>query len=83
MPELVRRHPARERMLIALSQQLVGADKHRLEHALLDVVLVAPPAPRRREQQVIQVPWMRRLVLGKDVPQHRQEVNGPHAGRGL
>jgi pimeloyl-ACP methyl ester carboxylesterase len=42
---------------------------------LFDVVLVAPPTARRREEQVVEAPTMVRLVLGEDVVQHGHEVD--------
>jgi hypothetical protein len=51
VPELVLCHARRQRVLASVGEQLVGA----LEHALVDVVLVAPAAPRRREQHIVEV----------------------------
>jgi hypothetical protein len=51
VPQLVRCYTARERVLIALGQHFLGALDDRREHALGDVVLVAPAAPSRWEQR--------------------------------
>ena len=79
VPEFVRRHPARQRVLAAAGQQLVGSREHGFEHAFVDVVLVATAASRRREQQIIEVPTMGGLVLGEDVVQHWHQVDRAQA----
>ena len=83
VPEFVRRHPTRKRVLAAVGEQLVGALEHGLEHALVDVVLVATAASRRREQQIVEASTMAGLVLGEDVVQHWQQVDRAQARRRL
>jgi hypothetical protein len=75
MPELVRRHAAWERVLAAVREQLVGLLEHGLEHALVDVVLVASAAASRREEQVVEAAGVAGLVLGEDVVQNWQQVD--------
>jgi hypothetical protein len=83
VPELVRRHAAREWVLTAVGEQLDGALEHGLEHALVDVVLVAPAASRRREQQIVEASPVVGFVLSEDVVQHWQQVDRAQARRRL
>jgi hypothetical protein len=71
------------RVLAAVGEQLVGALEHGLEHALVDGVLVAPAAARRRKEQVVEAASMAGLVLGEDVVKHWQDVDRAQPRRRL
>jgi hypothetical protein len=62
VPELVGSDAARQRVLAAVGEQLVGPLEDGLEYALVDVVLVAAAASRRREQQVVEAVAATRLA---------------------